>query len=161
FETNRLLALATGVLLERGVANPEEHVALVSRNHIATLLLARSPFTAEDLRRLDESARTFGFTIHVAPARPATNPELVRVVASRSPAELRAAIHSDVYEFSPPTDERPYFFNMLKPGSVWRLGREDRTVITQGNMLATLTLLLLGLIATVLVVGLILVPLGR
>lgn len=160
-ETNRLLALGTGVLLGRGVTRPADHLALVSCNHIATLLLARDPFSEEDLRRLDESARTHGFTIHVAPDRPPADARLASVVSSRSPAELRAACHSDVYEFSPPTDERPYFFNMLKPGSLFRLSQEDRSIVTQGNMLATLTLLLLAAIAFTLVIALIFVPLWR
>lgn len=160
-ETTRLLALGAGVLLERGISNPADHLVLVSRNSIATLLLTKTPFTDADLDRLCETSQNYGFTIHVAPRRPTANANLARVVNSHSLAELRAAIQSDVYEFTPPTDERPYFFNMLKPGSLFGRGQADRTVITQGNMLATLTLLVLGLIAVALVVGLIFVPLWR
>ena len=47
-EATRVMAMATSVLLQRGVANPSRHVIMVSREKIATLLVSVEPFTDAD-----------------------------------------------------------------------------------------------------------------
>jgi shikimate dehydrogenase len=65
------------------------------------------------------------------------------------------------FDFSPPSDSRPYFFNMLKPGAVLRQRAVSGAGVVTGNLLATSTLLGLSGIALVLVLAIVLWPLVR
>jgi hypothetical protein len=84
---------------------------------------------------------------------------LAGILASRSHAELAEATRSDVFDYSAPTDERPYFFNLIKPAALLR-GRVSGSLgVVQGNLFATTTLLLLLGVSAVLVFLIILLPL--
>src|SRR6266571_565487 len=52
-ETARLLSLAVAALLEKHVAEPRRHIVLATQDKIATLLVAREPFSPSDLRVLE------------------------------------------------------------------------------------------------------------
>jgi hypothetical protein len=158
-ETTRLLALATAVLLDRGVADRHQHVALVARLSVATLLISPAPLSSADISRIDGLAREEGFDVLVAPGRPPANPLFERILASRNRDELRSATASDVFDYSPPSDERPYFFNLIKPAALWRVQLEDSPGVVEGNLLATMTLILLVGVSTILVGVVILLPL--
>jgi hypothetical protein len=161
-ETSRLLALATATLLDRGISNPAEHIALVSSAEVATLLVSNEPLGAEDLKALAETANVYGFTVLLAPGSPPTDPLLGAIVSSRSRNQLMEAIRDDAYDYSPATDDRPYFFNILKPRGLLKVGlQSSRGVIAQGNLAATATLLVLTVIAIALVGGMILLPLWK
>jgi hypothetical protein len=161
-ETSRLLALASAALLERGVKRPADHIALLSRGDLATLLVSPTPLSADDRRTLETMAAVRKFKIHLAPGRQPANQLLGRIIASNTLRELADAVENQVFDFSPPTDQRPYFFNMLKPGGVFYHTLEDQPGIqVRGNLLATYSLLLLGVIVVGLVVSLIFVPLWR
>jgi hypothetical protein len=160
-EVSRLLALGTTSLLNMGVKDPSKHMVLVSRKQVATLMVSPSPFTAQDQSRLQSAVDTFGFTILLAPGHVSVDPSLQIIASSRSMSDLEAAIDNETYDFSPPTDERPYFFNMLRPSSLWQGLKASKGVMVRGNMLATATLLLLFCIASTLVGAIILVPLWR
>lgn len=173
-ETSRLVALGAAALLERGIAEPKRHLVLATRERIATLMLSNEPFSAQDQARLGQVSERHGFELLVAGERPVREPLLAAIVAVRTRAELDDAVRHPLFDYTPPTDERPYFFNMLRPAGVaqvmrdtgWRgaLGMESATrspgVIT-GNMAATRTLLALGMISFLGVLGVILLPLLR
>jgi len=158
-ETTRLASLATAVLLERGVRAPREHLILAIRGMAATLLVSPTPFAERDLRRLLRVSKRFGFKILLAPGRSGPDPRLNQIVASRSLGDLEAAIAHERFDFSPPTDQRPYFFNALRPTRLFDRDLGDGTV--RGNLLATRTLAILWLLSFVLVVVAILGPLLR
>ena len=61
-EATRVMAMATSVLLQRGVANPSRHIIMVSREKIATLLVSVEPFTDADRKAAETAAGRFGFT---------------------------------------------------------------------------------------------------
>lgn len=160
-ETSRLLALGTSSLLEMGVEKPAQHMVLVGRKTVATLMISPTPFTAKDRQRLDEAVATYGFKILLAPGHKAADPSLQRIAASRDIDALSQAIDNETYDFSPPTDERPYFFNMLRPSKLVQGLKASKGVMVRGNMLATATLLLLFCIAFSLVGAVIVGPLWR
>ena len=87
---------------------------------MATLLVSRSPFTTADADVVHKAARRAGFIVQVAPWDEASDARLGRIAGARTHAELAAAAADRDFDFSPPTDARPYFFNMLKPGAVFR-----------------------------------------
>jgi hypothetical protein len=163
-QTSRMLALAVATLLDRGVADPRAHLALVAGGErVATLLISQEPFSAGDLARLRDAARQMGFDVLLAPDQPAGDARLERMVSSTSPSELARATAHPLYDYSPPTDARPYFFNILRPRAVVSgiVTSDPAGVTAQGNLAATITLLALFGFSALLVAAVILLPLVR
>ncbi len=160
-ETNRLLSLATMSLLTRGVDSPGDHMALVARNTVATLLVSPSPMQESDIDKLETVAEEYGFSILHSPRVTSDNPLIRSVLASTNAEQLRSATAHEFLDFSPPTDARPYFFNILKPVAL--LNGQDELeglgIVAGGNLLATYTLMLLCALASLGVVMVIGVPL--
>jgi hypothetical protein len=158
-ESNRLLALGVAALLDRGIVEPRRHVVMLSRLHVATLMVSPSPFTDEDRAKVEQIAADEGFDLLITPWGAGKLDRLERIAASRSFADLDAAVADPDLDYSPPTDERPYFFNLLKLSGInERLSPES---IAWGNLGATVTLAALCVIAAALVLAIILWPLLR
>lgn len=160
-ETSRLLSLAVASLLDLGAARPADHMALATAGNVATLLLSRSPLTSEDRERLTRAASEYGFGVLAAPWQPPSDPLLAAIGASRTHAQLASAIADDHYDYSAPTDERPFFFNMLRPASLLELDAVPRGGVPGGNLRATATLLVLLGITAALVAAIVVWPLVR
>jgi hypothetical protein len=158
-ESTRLLALGVAALLDRGVAEPAAHLVLLSRGHVATLMTAPAAFTAADRAAIEALAAAEGFDPIVTPWASSPIDQLRRIAASRSQAELDAAVADPELDFSPPTDARPFFFNLLKLSGI--SDRLPRETIAWGNLGATMTLAALVVIAAGLVAAIILWPLAR
>jgi len=158
-ETNRLLSLGTAALLDAGVERPDEQLMLVSRKNVATLLVSVDPFTAEDQAILEKIEARFGFVVLLAPGRSPAIPAMGTIASSRSQEALRAATADPVYDFRAPTDERPYFFNMLRLSSVRDVEAVEVGALL-GNVRATSTLMVLLAATVVLTAGIVLGPLG-
>ena len=158
-ETSRLLSLAVATLLDLGVRRPVDHLLLVTRDRTATLLTSPGPFTREDEARVRALAAAEGFSIQASPWTGGSTPRLDAIVRSTSGAELARATADRDFDYSPPTDERPFFFNMLKPGSFARIDSLPRGGVMWGNIRATATLVLLFAISVALVLAIIVWPL--
>lgn len=153
-ETNRLISLATMSLLRDGAEIPAEHMALVSRHSppatdaVATLIVSPEPLGNEDIDAIERVAAEYGFTIHHTPRQASAEPLIRNVLASTDAKQLLAATRHEYLDFTPPTDSRPYFFNILKPAALFQSGGaggelEDLGIVAGGNLLATYTLMLL------------------
>ncbi|MCB1672752.1 MAG: hypothetical protein KDI29_16615, partial [Pseudomonadales bacterium] len=162
-ETNRLLSLAAASLLERGVTDPASHIALVARNSVATLLVSPEPLSATDLDTLEAVADRYRFTIIQSPRHPSDNALIRQVLNAPSVAALEQATSHEWLDFTPPTDSRPYFFNILKPGALFSdaVDLEELGIVAGGNLLATYTLLILCGLSVLGVVLVILIPLFK
>ena len=115
-ETLRVLSLCLACLEDQGVADPSRHVAVLACPPAGTTLLKKSPFTAAEIDLLEEVARTLKYEILFLPGHPG-DPTFTRLVQSQD----RDAFYRDyLLDVSPPTDDRPFFFNLLKPASVFR-----------------------------------------
>ena len=158
-ETSRLLALGTAALIERGAAVPKRQLLLVSRGAVATLMVSPSPFSDADRDVIARVAAAEGFTIQVSPWADGTTAQLDRIAASATAAGLTAATADPRLDFSPPTDDRPFFFNMLKPAAFARAPSLPSEGIVRGNISATTTLVVLFLITSGLVLLMIVWPL--
>lgn len=147
-ETNRLISLAAMSLLRRGIERPADHIALVSRLSVATLLVSPEPLRAEDIDTIERVAEEYGFTILHSPRQQSSEPLIRSVLAAADERQLLAATEHEYLDFTPPTDSRPYFFNILKPAALFQSGGaggelEDLGIVAGGNLLATYTLMLL------------------
>ena len=144
-ETGRSLSLAVDALLELGVSTPSSHIAMVASRNVSTLLIGREAFSASDVAALRKVCADLRYKPVVIPGEAPSHPMLRQIVAAESRESLRAAVAGSPYNYTPPTDENPYFFNMLR---LRYLGKafERKPGVTKGNLIATLTLL--GLIAS-------------
>jgi hypothetical protein len=149
-ETGRVLALAAGTLLRRGIQRPSDHLALISIGNISTLLVARRPFTPADVDRVQTVCQEYRFQPILFPGHPPPTPLLRQILAARTYEELLAATRDGELRCDPTTDEDPYFFNMLRLSNLGAAFAESEGIIS-GNLVATLTLC--GLIFTLLVLA--------
>jgi hypothetical protein len=159
-ETGRLLSLAKGTLFDFGVQDPSGHLFLASLNNLSTLLVSRTRFSPEDLARLHDTSQRLGYTVLVSPVAQPRSEVLRGLMRAPNLAALRALpalYHIDV---SPPTDERPFFFNQLRitdPLAMIEALNATSGVI-KGNLAATLTLVIIILLSLILVVLTIILP---
>jgi hypothetical protein len=157
-ETGRGISLAVAALLESGNIDPSKHIAMVTSGRISTLLLSKRPLTSQDIAILKKTCSDLQFDLAIIPGTPPANEVLKSIVSARSLGELNAAVKKWPLNYKPPTDENPYFFNMLRLNHLapilWLspgLGR--------GNIIATFTLLGLILCLFLLTIATIIVPL--
>ena len=161
-ETSRLLALGVAALIDRGVANPQQHVMLIGSGRVATLMVSSAPFTPEDEQRVAQIVAEREFQTLVTPSAGGVGGvRLNRIVRSRTMAELAQATDDTNFDYSPPTDRRPYFFNMLKPRAFAHAFEMPRGGALWGNLRATVTLLILLGVSAVLTAVIIIWPLAR
>ncbi len=159
-ETGRLVALACGALLRQGIQDPSKHLALVSTENLATLLVSRRPFTQSDVDKIRSICRQYGFRPVLIPGQQPTIALLQRIVSARTYDDLLAATSGGEYDCSPTTDENPYFFNMLRLGHLSAaFAGIGGTGVLNGNLIATLTLIALLAMLLLTVFAAIVVPL--
>lgn len=112
-----LRALVTGVeaLRRAGVTRPAEHVVMLTAEPDPTfsaLLVKRTPFAADEIRRLTAWAAANPYlAVSAAPGmRPDASP-YQRFLALADPPAERAFVASYPWNISPAVDDRPFFFN--------------------------------------------------
>ena len=160
-ETSRLVSLAVAALLDRHVATPAQHLVLAASGNVATLLVSPSPLDARDRETIQRTIDQYGFRLLLAPWRPADDGLLRAIAGSTSQVALARAIVDDRYDYSAPTDERPFFFNMLRPASLFDLAAVPHGGVAGGNLRATVTLLVLLCLTALLVMAIVVCPLIR
>jgi hypothetical protein len=138
-ETGRLASLAVKTLLDSGVSDPSRHMAMVTVNAIATLLVSKAPFNQEDIQMLKQVSRDLQYDLVLVPGTPPENPILRGIVSAKSYRKLDEFIGKQEYNLEPPTDESPYFFNLLRLKNLSQANVPSQGII-QGNLLATATL---------------------
>jgi SAM-dependent methyltransferase len=156
-EIYRTVALAAHVLKERGVARPRDHI-LVYRSpdnafgvQAATVLVSPQPFTAGDLATADRETTRLGFTPVLTPTE-AIDRYFAGLAASAGPDAVVNEFQEDI---SPPTDDRPFFFQMADLGTL--LSGQGFSNAPSTRPVLILALLLVIVLA--LAAGLILLPL--
>jgi len=147
-ETGRMMSLAVATLFDEGVANPRDHLVLVTTHSIATLIVSRAPFTADELTTLTATTSRLGFAVAVNPHAPTTVPVISEIVkaqtqeaASTAATRLSESHHLDL---TAPNDDRPFFFNQLRFSDLASLSfafsSSSGVGVLHGNLRATVTL---------------------
>lgn len=154
-EALRLLSLAREALAASGVSTPRDHVALVKNPHaggpaglmgngVATILVSTLPFSDGDLARLELQASRLGFERLVTPQR-AEDELFARLLGDGDLDALYASLDIDV---TAPTDDRPFFFQMLRLRDVAGAFRNDKLDPNSFNQTAIrLLVVLLGIVS--------------
>ncbi|MBM4361280.1 MAG: hypothetical protein FJ104_01275 [Deltaproteobacteria bacterium] len=166
-EAIRALSLARAALERIGVKDPEHHVLMVKApkatgmpgafgNGIATILVGREPFTADDLALLERETTRMGFELPVAPGR-FEHPTYETILRGKDLARFYDEFSLDV---SAPTDDRPFFFQMLRLRDVAKSLETSMFDPNRANLEAIRLLAILLGIVTVLTLGCIVAPLA-
>ncbi len=166
-ETGRMIGLATAALLDAGVTDPRSHLFVANKKNIATLVLSKTPFTAEQLGILHDTVRNDGFEELISPDRPPAFQLLGQIVESHDLATLNRVLDSTYLDLTVTTDSRPFFFNQLRLFDFRslativrrRLSGEVTTGSIVGNLLAAAVLVMILVISIIAVITTILVPL--
>ncbi len=161
-ETARMLALAMETLWSLGAPNPRAHLVLLQNHSIATLLVSRRPLTPTDVDRVQEEAVAKGFTMMLTPRRLPSNPVLRELAAIEDRAQMWRWASAQLLDMTPPTDERPFFFNMLRPATWLEKPTpvESLDLAFLGNLHATQTLVYATGVSAILTFLTVIVPLG-
>ncbi len=122
-ETMRLLSTGMAALERIGLAEPERCVAVVSlpapqisTEGLATVLFKRTPFTEAEMARIQQVAEEMDFAILWLPDDAFTPTE--EVGAFVAAADRSTVIAEYPLDISPATDDRPFFFNLVRFGDL-------------------------------------------
>ena len=167
-ETGRMVSLAVATLIEMGVREPRRHLFLAAQQNIATLVLSKSPLSAGDLEALEKATASYEHEILISPHREPASSVLSRIVSAPDLSALNSYTSSLPFDLTPPTDARPFFFNQLPLSHPIQALAFARGVLAtsaegggvrRGNLVATVTLLILFVIALGLVSAALIIPL--
>jgi spermidine synthase len=161
-ETARMLALAMETLWSSGVENPRAHLALLQCEHVATLLVARNPFSNADMDRIQVEATEMGFNMLLTPRRVPFHPLLRQLIEQPNREALWKWTREQRLDLTPPTDARPFFFSMLKPRT-WLMqpnAVDQMDLSFLGNLQATQTLVYATLVSLLLTIVTVLAPMA-
>ena len=108
-ELFRLLFLNQRALRDAGVADPQAHTLVVRGGQVATVVTSKRAFTTEEHARVREVCEARGFhLLFPAPPKPEQATDVPTLLAN-GPAALEAY----GVLMTPPTDDRPFFFQSL------------------------------------------------
>lgn len=116
-ETLRLFAVALTALDARGSEDPADHLAILSCKGVATLLVGKRPISPVDLDALKAVADSLQFSVVHLPGH-WTHPVFLEM--ARRYDDPRFYDHYQ-FDVSPTTDDRPFFFNMVRPKDFLRV----------------------------------------
>jgi hypothetical protein len=154
YQTRRLVAVAAAALLEQGVSDPAEHVAVIAAQSVATVLVSRDAFSPQDRQRLEAIADQLRFRILALPGREAADRAIASVLAAHSLREL-AGLGEGAVSYAPSWDRSPYFFSSVP---LRRLPRALSDDLLTGSVRATLVVLCFSAAAAVLAALTLLLP---
>jgi hypothetical protein len=160
-EMYRTTTLAVDALRRIGIENPRSHMVIVRNmtmanrpetpDGVGTLLVSRRPFTDAELATIERLSSDLGFEVMFTP-RESRDEVFPRLTA----ADADAFVASYPLRINAPTDNSPFFFNMLRLRDIFRLDRLESGK-QSNNLKAVATLaILLGIVSalTALCIGL-------
>lgn len=158
-EVFRLVSVATEALRQEGVTDPYQHIAVVVGGVFqGTIIVGRNPLTETDLDLLDRSYENGRYALLHSPRT--TRSKVIQRLIRMGPDD--PYFSASPLDFSPTTDDRPFFFNMLRFRAAFRTGFDRAQVFgtVAANQEAVSVLWTLLLVVLALVTLLILLPLA-
>ena len=145
FDGLRLVSLAQAACATRG-CSVQDHLAVVQQDRVATLLLKKAPFTAEEVERLRGVSADLGFTVLYAPGQRDADNDYARLALAQDPKTFYDAYGLDV---TPTTDNRPFFFHTTKIKDQFQTAF-GRSMLFGNGLSALMTLMAISLTFVVL-----------
>ncbi|MFH1435021.1 MAG: hypothetical protein ABIJ56_04815 [Pseudomonadota bacterium] len=128
-ESIRAFSLAADVLRRRGASDPGAHMFLATGGNIGTLIVKKTPLTQEEENRALGEAAARGYRVVFAPSKRGKQGSLFSALSSGvEPVDLYGRSPIDI---TPPIDDRPFFFFVLKP-SWWLVKQRDKSKMDPG-----------------------------
>lgn len=163
-ETGRLVSLVIASLLELGIENPQQHLYLAQvNNNVCTLLVSRTPLSQIDIQTLDQTVIHYEFQRVFSPSNPSESEVLMHILNSKTRSGLEEYTSQLMLDLTPPTDNRPFFFNQLAIGNPVKwfqwISYEEQGGVIAGNLKATKALLSAIAVFLILVTAVIVIPL--
>lgn len=119
-EIYRLTSLATSSLQQSGINNPRAHIIILrnllrygtelSPSGVGTILVSKEPFSRTDLSIIEEVAKKMQFDIVLSPHF-ALDTTFATIASGKNLDKFLATFP---FNISAPTDDSPFFFNMLR-----------------------------------------------
>jgi hypothetical protein len=149
-EALRATVLTLAALERRGIENPEDHVVVIRGTDVVgeqygTILAKLEPWTDEELERVSELAAERGQGIAMAPG----GPYFGEWRFLHQAADYREFCEDYVLNVCPPTDDKPFFFNMQRLQDV---GREQQGFIYSTDPF-TILMVTLGILVVLSLIG--------
>lgn len=166
-ELLRLVNLAYEALLRSGVKEPQKHIMLAGVNFFdknspidgqfgsGTIVVSKKPFKGNIIDRFITICDTYEFEKLIVAGRESDS-DFKKLVSANERAKFIAGYSLDI---SAPTDDNPFFFNMLRPLSVLKGENIESEGPLSTNLMAVKNLLSLLAIVVLLSIFLIIVPL--
>lgn len=166
-ELLRLVNLAYQTLLESGIKEPAKHIILVGVDYVpadqplehhfgsGTIIVSKKPFKPEIIDRAKSLADIYGFETLLAGGE--EKESVFKAIITPGKRETFMANYS--LDLTPPTDDNPFFFNMLKPSAVIKGMNVESEGLLSTNLMAIHNLLWLIAIVIILSLFLIIIPL--
>ncbi len=182
-ETERASVLSVDMLLRHGIKEPWKHI-IILRNpkeedvvrgpgylrlpfvgDMSALVVKKTPFTMAEVETIKQSVRLNKHRPLYIPYDNSGQPEFAKLTRVSSLKELDEAAANRYeethYELSPPTDDNPYFFSMLKPFDFDEMEREipdwntdpTRTERYIGIKLLRIVILILFTLSVLFIIG--------
>ena len=163
-EMYRLTALAMATLRQAGIQTPREHILIVrylpknggsnSSDGIGTLLLSKAAFSSETLQVFRNIVSSMDFEVVLSPEEE-IDPVFAEIVSTPNPQSFYNRFSLNI---TPPTDDSPFFFNMLRLRDFGYRALWQQGAMTP-NMVAVYILGSLFIIVSLLTVLCIMIPL--
>ena len=156
-EMYRTVALGSQALTEIGIKNPKDHILAYRTEtnalgvQLGNILLSREAFSSKDRLDLEGISKNLSFS-PVVTADKTSDPYFAKLVAPGGPRTVLSEIAEDV---SPPSDNRPYFFQMANLNTFRQGSGLGDDYVTR----PVLVLALLGVAVLLMAIGLIALPL--
>jgi hypothetical protein len=164
-EMFRLVGLAQSALGQVGVSDTGQHIVVAAHNRpegFGVLMLKKTPFTASEIAALESLAPGLDMNILYAPGLQADS-KFYDLITADDPAAFYASYPLNI---TPPTDNNPFFFHLLRPSDFLSA---DSELLNQGAMNMNLTavsvlinlLILISILAALFIFGPLLVARRR
>ncbi|MBX9771752.1 MAG: hypothetical protein K2X29_10290 [Candidatus Obscuribacterales bacterium] len=115
-EIYRICALAEAALREDGIKEPRNNVIIMAdlypgtKRGVATILVSKKPFSQQDIASAEELSKRFNFILVLTP-NSTIDPNIAKILSESS---NQSFIQNFPLNIAPPTDDSPFFFNMLR-----------------------------------------------
>ncbi|MFN3820843.1 MAG: hypothetical protein ACK4OO_00795, partial [bacterium] len=106
----RLASIYVQAAEELGIPDPAANILVARYESLATLIFKAEPFTRQEIQKFNEDLTELGFELVYTPIQ-RVNPYFKALLEAQDREEF---FRKYPFDITPTTDERPFFFNILK-----------------------------------------------